>query len=350
LGQWRSSGTLVRPRSAGSRPHVADLTWEDARAKGYIKGNLKKEEFYGTARRVTTPQTIYKKQKLDRDDIIDITDFDVVTWMKGEMRIMLDEELARAVLVGDGRDPSDEDKIQETNIRPIAKDDEFFAIHLTLNPTDEGFSHRDIIRSVIRARSQYRGSGQPTMYTKESIIAEFLLLEDNMGRLIYSGLDQVAAALRVDRIVAVEILEEHEDVLAIIVNMADYVIGADRGGAVAMFDDFDIDYNQYKYLIETRCSGALVRPKSAMVVHSTVTDLTLATPSTPTFNSATGVVTIPADADTNYVNDETGATLADGAQAPLAPGERVKIRAVPAAGYYLPSSELHVYRFLRPTT
>jgi hypothetical protein len=247
------------------KTHWADLTYDDARAKGYITGEEKQEEFYGTARRETAPQTIYKKQKLDRDDIIDITDFDVVAWMKGEMRLMLDEELARAILLGDGRTVPDPDKILEDRIRPIAKDDPLFVIQVKADVTANGIS--DFVDAVVQYRAQYRGTGTPTMYTSEALISQFMLLKDTLGRRIYTSLEQVASEIRVSSIVPVDLFDPAAGApLAIIVNMNDYVIGADQGGQVSLFDDFDIDYNQYKYLIETRCSGALVKLKSALVV------------------------------------------------------------------------------------
>jgi hypothetical protein len=247
------------------KTHWADLTYDDARAKGYITQDVKTEEFYGTARRETNPQTIYKKQKLDRDDILDITDFDVVAWMKGEMRVMLDEELARAILVGDGRTAPDPDQILPTRIRPIAHDDPIFTIQVLADVTANGIS--DFVDAVISYRSQYRGSGTPAMYTSEALIAQFMLLKDTLGRRIYTSLDQVASELRVSSIIPVDIFDPSAgNPLALIVNMSDYVIGADKGGQVSLFDDFDIDYNQYKYLIETRCSGALVKLKSAICV------------------------------------------------------------------------------------
>jgi len=249
------------------KTHWADLTYDDARAKGYITGTEKQEEFYGTARRETMPQTIYKKQKLDRDDILDITDFDVVAWMKGEMRLMLDEELARAILIGDGRTVPDPDKIMEDRIRPIATDDPLFAIQVLCDLAAGDIA--DFVDAVIQYRSLYRGSGMPTMYTSEGLLSKTMLLKDTLGRRIYTSLDQLATELRVSSIVPVDIFDPASGagaVLAILVNMNDYVIGSDKGGQVSLFDDFDIDYNQYKYLIETRCSGALVKLKSAIVV------------------------------------------------------------------------------------
>lgn len=249
----------------------ADITEDEARARGYIKGKLKKEEVFGLLKRTTTPTTVYKKQKLDRDDIIDITDFDVVAWLKAEMRMMLDEELARAYLIGDGRLASSDDKINEQNIRPIAKEEELYAIQVTLNQgTTEDDTARAFIRAAIKARKDYKGSGQPTLYTTEDMLTDMLLLTDNNGRDLYTDEAALARKLRVKEIVTIPIMEDatgKDDLplIGIIVNLQDYNVGADKGGAINMFDDFDIDYNQQKYLIETRCSGALIVPKSAIV-------------------------------------------------------------------------------------
>lgn len=246
------------------KTHWADLTYDDARAKGYITGDVKKEQFFGTARRETSPQTIYKKQQLDRDDILDITDFDVVAWMKGEMRLMLDEELARAILLGDGRPVDSDEKIKEDRVRPIATDDPLFTIPVL---ADLNADIGNLVDAIIQYRPQMRGTGLPTMFTSESVIAKFMLLKDTLGRRIYSSLDQVASEIRVSSIVPVDIFDPGaQNPVAVLVNMTDYNIGADKGGQVNLFDDFDIDYNQYKYLIETRVSGALVKLKSAMVV------------------------------------------------------------------------------------
>jgi Caudovirus prohead serine protease/Phage capsid family len=321
------------------KTHWADLNFDEARAKGYIKGTMKKEEFFGTASRTTTPATIYKKQKLDRDDIIDITDFDVVQWMRGEMRLMLDEEIARAILIGDGRAVDDEDKIPEGNIRPIATDDELFTVVINVNLDDANSSVQEVIDAIVSQRAHYRGTGMPTLYTTELYIAKFLLLKDTLGRRLYTSLDQLATELRVSSIVPVEVLETKPDIVAVIVNMADYSIGADKGGQVTNFDDFDIDFNQYKYLIETRISGALTKLKSAMVVKKTAGANVLVTPNAPTFNAETGVVTIVATTGITYKNGVTDATLATGAQAALADGESLVVVATPNAGFYLASSE-----------
>lgn len=255
----------------------ADITADEARAKGYIKGKLKKEEVFTLLKRTTVPTTIYKKQKLDRDDVIDITDFDVVAWLKAEMRMMLDEEIARAILVGDGRLSSSDDKINEQCIRPISTDSDLYTVKATVDvataATDDEIA-KAFIRTVIKSRKEYKGSGSPTLFTTEDVLTNCLLLEDKNGRVIYDTVDKLATALRVKEIVTVEVMEgaktkvseQEKPLMAIMVNLADYNVGADKGGAINMFDDFDIDYNQQKYLIETRCSGALVKPYSAVAV------------------------------------------------------------------------------------
>jgi len=258
---------------------MANLTEDEARAKGYITGNMKKEQFFGLIKRTTTPQTVYKKQQLDRDDVVDITDFDVIMWLKGEMRTMLDEELARAFLVGDDRPTSSDDKINPINIRPIWQDDDLFTIkQLSEAPatSTSGEKARAFIISAIKSRKHYKGSGNPTMYMTEDMLTSCLLIEDLNQRVIYDSVEKLATALRVSKIVTVPIMEnlkrttDDGDVQldGIIVNLSDYNVGADKGGAINLFDDFDIDYNQMKYLIETRCSGALIRPYSAIALES----------------------------------------------------------------------------------
>lgn len=255
----------------------ADITADQARAKGYIKGKLKKEEVFTLLKRTTVPTTIYKKQKLDRDDVIDITDFDVVAWLKMEMRMMLDEEIARAILVGDGRLSSDDDKINEMCIRPIATDADLYCVKAKVSvaaAATEDEIAKAFIRTVIKSRKEYKGSGSPTLFTTEDILTNCLLLEDKNGRIIYDTVEKLATALRVKEIVTVEVMEgaktkveeQEKPLMALMVNLVDYYVGADKGGAVNMFDDFDIDYNQQKYLMETRCSGALVKPYSAIAV------------------------------------------------------------------------------------
>ena len=257
----------------------ADITADEARALGYIKGNRKKEEVFTLLKRTTDPQTIYKKQKLDRDDVIDITDFDVVAWIKGEMRMMLDEEIARAILIGDGRQTDSPDHISQQHVRSIWNDDDLFSVHVPVEAvTGEDFA-KTTIKAIIRARKQYKGSGNPVFFTTEDVLTEMLLIEDGMGHFMYKTAAELATQLRVSKIVTVPVMEtagtrtetkgsttKIYDLIGIIVNLADYNVGADKGGSVNMFDDFDIDYNQQKYLIETRISGALIKPFSALVI------------------------------------------------------------------------------------
>lgn len=263
----------------------ANITEDDARAKGYIKGHLKKDEVFGLLKRTTTPTTIYKKQKLDRDDVIDITSFDVVSWIKTEMRMMLNEEIARAILIGDGRLSGSDDKISEDNIRPIWTDSELYTINKSIKVSSKATAAdkaKAFITESIRARKDYKGSGSPALYATEEMITECLLLEDKNGRVIYDSMDKLKNVLRVNKIVSVPVMEgakrndskdSKEHLLAgIFVNLTDYNVGADKGGAVNMFDDFDIDYNAQKYLIETRCSGALIKPYSAIAVEFVVDD------------------------------------------------------------------------------
>ena len=285
--EWVSavmSGTKHTPFSR-VKTMFADITEDEARAKGYIKGKMKKEEVFSLLKRTTTPTTVYKKQKMDRDDVIDITDFDVVAWIRSEMRMMLDEELARAVLVGDGRLASSDDKINEQNIRPIWTDDDLFTIKKKItfasNATDDEKA-KEVIKAAVKARKDYRGSGNPTLFTTEDWLTMMLLMEDGIGHRLYKDASEVASAMRVSRIVTVPIMEnlsrsvtdgnttETRNLVGIILNMSDYTIGADKGGEINMFDGFDIDYNQMKYLIETRCSGALTVPYSAIVLESVV--------------------------------------------------------------------------------
>ena len=263
----------------------ADITADDARAKGYLKGKQKVEEVFTLLKRSTTPTTIYKKQKMDRDDVVDITDFDVVSWIKSEMRVMLDEEIARAILVGDGRSSASDDKINESNIRPIWKDDSLYTIKATVQlgaSETETTKGKKFIKAVLKARKNYKGSGNPILLTTEDVLTDLLLIEDTNGRNIYESVDKLATALRVSKIVTSPVLENQtragvelvdgdtktRTLMGIVVNLADYTVGADKGGAVNLFEDFDIDFNQEKYLIETRCSGALTKPYSAIAIES----------------------------------------------------------------------------------
>lgn len=262
---------------------MGKMTEPQARAKGYIKGNKKTNIQMAALNRIVTPTTVYIKNEIDRDDVIDITDFDVVAWQKREMRKELDKELALAALLGDGRDISDNDKINEQNIIPIIKDVDTFTIKYTITEgvdykqANNSASNNDsftkgIIRAAIRSRKEYKGSGSPTFFTTEDYLTDMLLIEDQNGRRIYESLAQLALALRVKEIVTIPEMEQeaYKDIVGVIVNMADYTMGADKGGSVNMFDDFDIDYNQMKYLMETRCSGALTVPYSAIVLKKTV--------------------------------------------------------------------------------
>ena len=252
----------------------ADITADEARAKGYIKGNLKKEEVFSLLKRTTTPTTIYKKQKMDRDDVVDITDFDVIAWLKSEMRMMLDEEIARAILVGDGRLASSDDKINEQNIRPIWTDEALYTIKSLVTVPTGGTLAEEFIDQSVRAMKDYKGSGSPTAFMTEEMLTECLLLKDTNKHRLYKNAEEVATAMRVSRIVTVPVMEgltrtsgsDTLELKALIVNLSDYNVGADKGGAINMFDDFDIDYNQQKYLIETRCSGALIKPYSAIAL------------------------------------------------------------------------------------
>lgn len=327
---------------------TADITPDEARARGYIKGNFKNEEFFALSKRETTPQTIYKKQKLDRDDVIDITTLDVVAWLKAEMKVMLDEELAGAILVGDGRSIGDDDKIKETNIRPISTDAELYVTTVNVNLLDASSSVEELVDAVINNRQYYKGSGTPTFYTTEGTISKFLTVKDNFGRRIYSNLAEVAAVLRVSEIVPVEVMERDEDLIGIMVNLSDYTLGADRGGQATMFDDFDIDYNKLRYLIETRVSGALTQPKAALVFRSRVgTDVELAQPTEPTFDGET--VTVPTVTNVTY-KDGTGATLTTGAPVTLDPQEELDVQAFPAAGKYFPNDAQDQWHYKNEAT
>lgn len=252
----------------------ADITEDDARARGYIKGKQKKEEIFTLLKRTTSPQTIYKKQKLDKDDVTDITDFDVVAWIRAEMRVMLNEEIARAVLIGDGRSTASDDHISEEHVRPIVKDVPLFnikfGVDVSATATEDDIA-KATIRAAVKARKDYKGSGNPIFFTTEDVLTNMLLLEDTIGHKLYKTETELATALRVSRIVTVEVMEnakvDDKDLIGVIVNPKDYNIGADKGGAISMFDDFDIDYNQMKYLIETRISGALIKPFSAITLY-----------------------------------------------------------------------------------
>jgi hypothetical protein len=350
------AGVLTSTRKtpfARIRSWTADLTLDEARAKGYVKANLKKEEYFRVAKRITTPQTVYKKQKLDRDDILDITDFDVVTWLQTEMRVMLDEELARAILVGDGRDIDDPDKINPVNVRPILGDDDLYVTTLNVDLTDASSTADEIVDAVVTGMQYYRGSGNPVMYTTLPYLSKMLLVKDTLGRRIYPTKAELAAALGVSAVIPCEVLQETADLIGIIVNLSDYTIGMDKGGEVNMFDFFDIDFNQFKYLMETRLSGAMTKYKGALtVLEFTGAGGMLPNPTAPTFVASTGVVTIPTTTHVTYVIvDDTdgseGSALSAGAQTAIDPGTTVHIRAKAASTYAFADDANEDWNFTR---
>lgn len=322
----------------------ADLTESEARAKGYITASLKKEEFFNVAKRVTTPTTVYKKQKLDRDDVVDITDFDVVAWLKLEMRVMLDEEIARAALIGDGRDVTSPDKINEACIRPVTGEHELFVTHINVNLDDSGSSINEFIDAAVSARAKYRGTGIPTMYTTESVISAFLLLKDGLGRDLYRSVDEVAQKLRVREIVPVEAMEDASDVIAVMLNPIDYTFGANKGGEVTLFDQFDIDFNQEKYLIETRCCGALVKLKSALVFNKVAGASVLLVPQAPAFDAEENEVTIPNQTHVKFYNKDTEVEITNTVVS-LAPNQVLRVTAVAQSGYYFATSDENEWSF-----
>jgi len=356
---WVSGVLNSLGRSPFSRVKTvwADITQDDARAKGYITGNYKKEEWFGLLRRTTSPTTVYKKQKLDRDDLLDI-DVDIVPIMKAEMRVMLEEELASAIIFSDGRDVGDEDKIKDpgsaaegAGIRAIVNENELFATPVYVNLTGTP-NYEEIVETILRARQFYLGTGSPKLYATPSLIVEMLLTKDTLGRRLWNNKAELALALNVDEIVEVprQIVERAgSDILGVIVNLSDYNVGTDKGGEVTLFDDFDIDYNQFKYLIETRLSGALTMIKSAMVIRTTTTTNVQVTAPAPTFNTSTFVVTIPSQTGVTYKNAETNATLSSGAQSALAAGAHLTVRAYPATGYFMSTpAEETTWTFSRP--
>jgi hypothetical protein len=341
--EWVSSVINGAKHSPFSRIKslVADITFDEARARGYIKGNFKKEEWFGVSKRTTTPSTIYKKQKLDRDDIVDITDFDVVIWLKGEMRLMLDEELARAVLIGDGRAVDDDDKIKDpmgategAGIRSILNDHDLYVTVINL---DDSAPPADVVDGVISAMQYYKGSGSPTFYTTLPVLTSLLLARDTLGHRLWKTPAELASEMGVAAIVTVEVMEAEDGVLGIIVNMKDYTLGADKGGEVNFFDDFDIDYNQYKYLYETRLSGALTKIRSAMVVKRAPATYTLVTPEKPDFDGTT--VVVKTTSNVTYKNKDTGTTLTTGAPVTLADGESLTVQAEPNTGHYFANNQ-----------
>lgn len=320
---------------------VADLTADEARAKGYIKGTEKQDEVIALLRRTTSPTTIYKKQRLDRDDILDITDFDVVVWIKWEMRFMLNEELARAILIGDGRTALHPDKIKDPagqidgiGIRSILNDSDLYVYKkdLTANIGTEA-----IVEEFIRSRSEYRGSGSPTLYTTDKILSDILLLKDKMGRFLYDTEAALAAKLRVKEIVAVEVMEQVPTVLGIVVNLVDYSIGTNKGGELTFFEDFNLDFNQEIKLLETRLSGGLTKPKSAVVL--TRSQGTSATPAAPSFDGATNTITVPTTTGIDYTVD------GDPVTGSVVITEDTELVAKPKAGYFIPAGSTSYWAF-----
>lgn len=319
----------------------ADITHDEARARGYVRGNLKKEEFFALTKRETTPATIYKKQKLDRDDIIDVTTIDLVAWLWQEMRLMLNEEIARAILIGDGRAFDDEDKVLEpTNtlatgkgIRSIANDHEFYAYQFAM---PSGMSVETMVDELVRQRRHYKGTGTPKFYTTGAFLTDMLLEKDRMGRKLYANVGELASVLRVSEIVEVEVMEQVPDLIGIFVNLKDYTVGTDRGGEISSFDDFDIDYNQYKYLLEGRMSGALTRHRTALVIkRGTGTEVTA---EAPTF--ANNQITIPET--TGVIYSIGGVTVTDVVDIT----EDTWVQADPASGYYLKPNSTTEWKFV----
>lgn len=354
--EWVSTvlnGTRHSPFSR-IKTFVADLTQDEARAKGYIKGNYKLEEWFGVTSRKTGPTTIYKKQKLDRDDLLDITDFDTVAFLKGEMRLMTEEEIARAILIGDGRSPMAEDKVKDPlgastgdGIRSILNDHELFVTTLTVNVDDAESDYEEVVDAVMDGMEFYKGTGTPVLFTTIPHLNKFLKARDQMGRRYYSNKQEVADALGVSAIYTVEVMKEITDLIGIIVNLDDYNVGTDRGGELTMFEDFDIDYNQQKYLLETRLSGALIKPKSALVIKKTAAANSLVAPQKPAFNSTSGVVTIPTQTGVVYKGNDGTTTLTAGAQTALAAGASTTVYAVPASGYYFANNASDSWEFTR---
>jgi HK97 family phage prohead protease len=310
---------------------TADITADEARARGYIKGNEKVEEFFTLIKRETTPQTIYKKQKLDRDDVLDITELDVIAWVKAEMKMMLDEEIAGAILVGDGRSSGDPDKIKTDKIRPIASDAELYVTTAYVNLDDSNSTIEELTDAVIANRKYFKGTGMPAFFTNEDVVGKYLTVKDNFGRRIYNDLSGVSTALRVSEIIPVEVLSRDASVVGIMVNLADYSVGTDRGGQATMFDDFDLDFNKLIYLLETRLCGALTLPKSAIVFRKVAAGDALVVPLAPTFVSNT--VTVPTVSGVTY-KDGLGNTLTTGSPVELEEGEELDVKAFPNAGKY----------------
>ena len=321
------------------RTVIADMTPEEARAKGYVKGNEKIEQVFGWLKRETDATTVYKKQSIDRDDLLDITDFDIVAFFWTEMRGKLMEALAEAILIGDGRSAMDPDKISEDRIRPIASDIDFYAPKVTLPSNADP---RDIVKAIIRSRKDYRGSGNPTLFTTTDFITDLLLIEDRNQRRVYETVDNLKSALRVSDVVEVEYFNQDPTVVGILVNLSDYTVGTNKGGEITRFDDFDIDFNKYKYLIETRISGSLTKPMSAIVIKREEGDV--ATPQSPSFNSDTNEIQIPTT---------TGVVYSIGGEAVTGVVEILEVTQVDAnaaSGYYIPNNTITSWTFAPTVT
>lgn len=321
------------------RTVIADMTPEEARAKGYVKGNEKIEQVFGWLKRETDATTVYKKQSIDRDDLLDITDFDIVAFFWTEMRGKLMEALAEAILIGDGRSAMDPDKISEDRIRPIASDIDFYAPKVTL---PSNVDPRDIVKAIIRSRKDYRGSGNPTLFTTTDFITDLLLIEDRNQRRVYETVDALKSALRVSDVVEVEYFNQDPTVVGILVNLSDYTVGTNKGGEITRFDDFDIDFNKYKYLIETRISGSLTKPMSAIVIKREEGDV--ATPQSPSFNSDTNEIQIPTTSGVIYsIKGEavTGVVEID---------EVTQVDASATSGHYIPANTITSWTFAPTVT
>jgi HK97 family phage prohead protease len=350
------AGTRHTPFSR-IKTFAADLTQDEARAKGYIKGNFKLEEWFGVTQRSTTPTTVYKKQKIDRDDLLDITEFDMVAFLKTEMRLMTEEEIATAILIGDGRSTGAEDKVKDpagassgAGIRSILNDHEYYVTTLNANVDDANSSYEEVIDLVMDGQEYLKGTGVPTFYTTIPQLNKFMKAKDANGRRYYETRAAVASALGVDQVVTCEVLKRVPNLIGIIVNLADYNVGTDAGGELTMFDDFDIDYNQNKYLLETRLSGALVRPKAALVIMATAVGNVLVAPVKPAFVASTGVVTIPSVTGVVYKASDGTTTLSAGAQTAISAGVSETLYAVPASGYYFADTVNDSWQFTRPAS
>lgn len=312
------------------KSYSADITADEARARGYIKGSLKEEEYFSVAKRVTDATTIYKVQKLDRDDVVDITDFDVVVFLKDEMRLMLEEEVAVSILIGDGRSSADKFKVREDRIRPIAKDHSLYQTTVFVNINDADSNPDEIVDAIIAHRHHYRGSGQPALFISDEALAQLTNAKDSLGRRLYKSLEEIATLLRVSEIVPVEAFNREADLVGILVDLRDYHVGANKGGQVNFFDDFDIDYNKLEYLIETRISGALVKPYSAMVLRKVAGSSVLVAPEE--LIVVDNVIAIPTVTGVAYRNADTNAAIT--ADVTLTSGQTIRIKAVPASNAY----------------